>query len=44
MKKYLLLLISFTAFSEIKLPSLVSNGMVLQRDMPVNIWGWANPR
>jgi sialate O-acetylesterase len=43
MKKYLFLFISFTAFSNIKLPSLVSDGMVLQRDVPVHIWGWANP-
>lgn len=43
MKKILFLLLSFTAFSEVKLPSLVSNGMVLQRDMPVKIWGWASP-
>ncbi|MEY2940569.1 MAG: hypothetical protein RJA67_254 [Bacteroidota bacterium] len=43
MKRILFLLLSFTAFSEVKLPSLVSNGMVLQRDMPVKIWGWANP-
>lgn len=43
MKKYLFLLISFTAFSDITLPSLVSDGMVLQRDIPVNLWGWANP-
>jgi len=43
MKKILFLLISFTAFSEVKLPALVSNGMVLQRDAPVKIWGWADP-
>lgn len=43
MKKIFFLLLSFAAFSEVKLPSLVSNGMVLQRDMPVKIWGWANP-
>lgn len=43
MKRILFLLLSFSAFSEVKLPSLVSNGMVLQRDMPVKIWGWANP-
>jgi len=42
-EKYLFLFISFTAFSNIKLPSLVSDGMVLQRDVPVHIWGWANP-
>jgi sialate O-acetylesterase len=43
MKKFLFLLLSFSAFSDVKLPSLVSNGMVLQRDVPVKIWGWANP-
>jgi sialate O-acetylesterase len=43
MKKIFLLLLSFTAFSDVKLPSLVSNGMVLQRDIPVKIWGWASP-
>lgn len=43
MKKILFLLLSFAAFSDVKLPALVSNGMVLQRDMPVRIWGWANP-
>ncbi|MBC6610006.1 sialate O-acetylesterase [Hymenobacter sp. BT507] len=29
------------AFSQIRLPKLVSNGMVLQREKPVTIWGWA---
>ncbi|MGX5688530.1 sialate O-acetylesterase [Arcticibacter tournemirensis] len=29
--------------SQIKLPRLISNGMVLQRDQKVNIWGWASP-
>ena len=42
MKKFLFLLLSFSAFSGVKLPALVSNGMVLQRDVPVKIWGWAN--
>lgn len=27
----------------VTLPRLVSDGMVLQRDEPVKIWGWANP-
>jgi len=26
----------------VKLPRLISNGMVLQRDVPLKIWGWAN--
>lgn len=29
--------------SELKLPRLVSDGMVLQRDQKANIWGWAVP-
>ena len=27
----------------VKLPRLISNGMVLQRDAPLKIWGWADP-
>jgi sialate O-acetylesterase len=30
-------------FGNIKLPVLISDGMVLQRDSKVNIWGWASP-
>jgi sialate O-acetylesterase len=30
------------ATSQIKLPRLVSDSMVLQRDVPVNVWGWAS--
>lgn len=29
--------------AQIRLPQLVANGMVLQRDAPLNIWGWAAP-
>jgi len=29
--------------AEVKLPRLISDGMVLQRDAPLKIWGWANP-
>ncbi|TKC01536.1 sialate O-acetylesterase [Pedobacter cryotolerans] len=36
------LFIIFSATAEIKLPALVSNGMVLQRDQNIKIWGWAN--
>ncbi len=28
--------------AEIKLPKLISDGMVLQRDKPIKIWGWAD--
>jgi sialate O-acetylesterase len=52
MKKLLprLLLISIVLISvspdilgNIKLPVVISNGMVLQRESKVNIWGWAAP-
>jgi sialate O-acetylesterase len=31
------------ATAQVRLPRLVSDGMVLQRDQPVRIWGWAKP-
>ncbi len=31
----------FTAIADVKLPQLISNSMVLQRDIPLTIWGWA---
>ncbi|HWB94169.1 MAG TPA: sialate O-acetylesterase [Puia sp.] len=30
-------------FAQIRVPRLVSNGMVLQRDMPLRIWGFGTP-
>ncbi len=30
-------------FAQLKLPALISDHMVLQRDMPVSLWGWADP-
>ncbi|TZF85602.1 sialate O-acetylesterase (plasmid) [Pedobacter sp. BS3] len=30
-----------TALGDIRLPRLISNGMVLQRDIRVQLWGWA---
>ncbi len=30
-------------YAEVKLPTLFSNHMVLQRDMPLPVWGWADP-
>ena len=42
-----IMLVAVTAVHEaaatVRLPRLVSNGMVLQRDQPVRIWGWASP-
>ena len=34
-------LLSLSARAQVKLPRLISDGMVLQRDKPVRIWGWA---
>jgi sialate O-acetylesterase len=36
------LLISQAAFCRVKLPVLISDGMVMQRDANVKIWGWAD--
>jgi sialate O-acetylesterase len=32
-----------TASAELKMPSLFSDNMVLQRDKPVPVWGWDDP-
>lgn len=29
--------------AEVKLPAILGPGMVLQREMPVPVWGWADP-
>ncbi len=39
-----LLLLSVTASAQLRLPRLISDGMVLQRDADVKIWGWAAQR
>lgn len=31
------------AYGEVRLPNVFSDHMVLQRDMPIHIWGWASP-
>ena len=36
-----LLTFSTTISAEVKLPPVIGAGMVLQRDLPVPIWGWA---
>lgn len=35
------LLLTAISFSQVKLPKLINDGMVLQRDAKVKIWGWA---
>jgi sialate O-acetylesterase len=38
-----LVFFGFTSFAQIKLPRLISDGMVLQRDSKIKLWGWAAP-
>ena len=40
---FALLLCAFSARAEIRLPALVGDNMVLQRNTQVNLWGWADP-
>ncbi len=37
----LLLVFHSSSFSTVRLPQLISDGMVLQRDRKIRIWGWA---
>jgi sialate O-acetylesterase len=39
---FYVLIISQAAFCRVRLPLLISDGMVLQRDADVKIWGWAS--
>lgn len=47
MKKTLVLLFATvlctTTFADILLPKIFSDNMVLQREKPINVWGWALP-
>ncbi|MEX0986263.1 MAG: sialate O-acetylesterase [Bacteroidales bacterium] len=40
---FLLILLQFQLHAEIRLPAIIGDGMVLQRDESVKIWGWAEP-
>ncbi len=45
MKKFLTLIFSciyISAFANVSLPEIFTSNMVLQRDKPVKIWGWAD--
>jgi len=47
MKRYIkflacFLVIANASFSQVRLPRLVSDSMILQRDVKINIWGWAS--
>ncbi|HEV3412984.1 MAG TPA: sialate O-acetylesterase [Puia sp.] len=39
----LLLLTGWNARGQVRVPRLVGDGMVLQRDIPIRIWGFASP-
>jgi sialate O-acetylesterase len=39
----LLFFLNLSVSGEVRLPYVLSDNMVLQRGLPVNIWGWANP-
>ncbi|TLU92478.1 sialate O-acetylesterase [Dyadobacter sediminis] len=39
-----LILLPGLLFAQVRLPKLVSDNMVLQRDQPIAIWGWAAPK
>ena len=39
----LLLVGTGTAWADVKLPAIFSDHMVLQRNAPIRIWGWADP-
>jgi len=39
----LLIVFSMSATADVKLPYILSDNMVLQRGLPLNVWGWANP-
>lgn len=34
---------SLISYADITLPRLISDGMILQRNVPLTIWGWADP-
>jgi sialate O-acetylesterase len=37
------LLLACLAHAEVRLPTLFSSHMVLQRERPIHVWGWADP-
>jgi sialate O-acetylesterase len=37
-----LILVATTSHADVRLPRLLSNGAILQRDVPATLWGWAD--
>ena len=40
---FLLILSFHFSFSQVRLPQLIRDSMILQRDSKIKIWGWAAP-
>jgi sialate O-acetylesterase len=38
---FLLLLTPYPALADVQLPKILGDGLVLQRDKPNTVWGWA---
>ncbi|HOO83714.1 MAG TPA: hypothetical protein PLS94_04060, partial [Prolixibacteraceae bacterium] len=38
-----LMVLFLAGFAKVTLPKLVADGMVLQRNVPIKLWGWAKP-
>ena len=41
---FLVCTITLNVFAQLKLPAVISDNMVLQREMDVPIWGWSKPK
>lgn len=41
---FILVLICYSSKAQLRLPRLIRDSMILQRDVPVKIWGWANKK
>ena len=39
-----LLLLAQFCFSQVRLPKILRDSMILQRDIKINLWGWASPK
>ena len=40
---FLYVALSADLWADVRLPALFGNHMVVQRDMPIHVWGWADP-
>lgn len=43
LKLLIFLLLPLGVLADIRLPEIFGNGMVLQQQSEVNVWGWASP-